>query len=79
MLTPRVRWMVIQIVTTILNETPKVMLTAELKQKKEVFTLVFKMAFRVHLKSLHLFPVKYPMFFKVLQFSKVSYSKLARK
>ena len=78
MLTPRLRWMVIQIVTTILTETPKVMLTAELKQKKEVFTSVFKKAFRVHLKSLHLFPV-IPNFFKVLQFSKVSYSKLARK
>ena len=70
MLTPRLRWMVIQIVTTILTETPKVMLTAELKQKKEVFTLVFKMAFRLHLKSLHLFPVKYPIFLKFYSFPK---------
>ena len=70
MLTPRLRWMVIQIVTTILTETPKVMLTAELKQKKEVFTLVFKMAFRVHLKSLHLFPVKYPISLKFYSFPK---------
>ena len=62
--------MVIQIVTTILTETPTVMLTAELKQKKEVFTLVFKMAFRVHLKSLHLFPVKYPIFPKFHSFPK---------
>ena len=70
MLTPRLRWMVIQIVTTILTETPKVMLTAELKQKKEVFTSVFKMAFRVHLKSLHLFPVKYPIVLKFYSFPK---------
>ena len=70
MLTPRLRWMVIQIVTTILTETPKVMLTAELKQKKEVFTLVFKMAFRLHLKSLHLFPVNYPIFLKFYSFPK---------
>ena len=62
--------MVIQIVTMILNETPKVMLKAKLKQQKEVFTLEFKMAFRLHLKSLHLFPVKYPVFPKFHSFPK---------
>ena len=30
--------------------------------KIEVFTLVLKMAFRIHLISRHLFPVKYPIF-----------------